>query len=136
MPDDNKLFGSGVFLHIGGRVLLQKRTHDTPSYPDYWGSFGGHAEQGEAPESAAIREIEEELGIALKPSDLKFVCVIQIFDGSDSWEVHYYSSPLTILLSEITLGEGNGFALFTREEIIDLRLTPDTKSALDEFFDS
>ena len=35
---------------------------------------GGKPEIGEAPEAALIREIEEELAVALQPDTLRFVC--------------------------------------------------------------
>jgi 2-amino-4-hydroxy-6-hydroxymethyldihydropteridine diphosphokinase len=45
-----------------GEVLLQLRD-DKPSipYPNCWGTFGGQIEEGELPEAAMMREIEEEL---------------------------------------------------------------------------
>jgi 8-oxo-dGTP pyrophosphatase MutT (NUDIX family) len=43
-----------------GRIAMQQRD-DMP----YWGLFGGWIEAGETPESAAVRELVEELSIAL-----------------------------------------------------------------------
>lgn len=44
-----------------GRFLLQHRDHDAPTYPDYWGFFGGAIEAGESPIEALRREAQEEL---------------------------------------------------------------------------
>ena len=136
MPDDNTIFGSGVFLHVGGRVLLQKRTHDAPTYPNQWGSFGGHSEPGEAPEAAAIREIKEELGLIINRSDLSPVTIIPVIEGYATLDIHYFSCPLSVSLRDIRLDEGSGFALFARDELDDLKLVSNTKAALEHFFDS
>ncbi len=47
-----------------GELLIQKRTPDKDRYPGYWDvSVGGHVHVGESYESAARRELLEELGI-------------------------------------------------------------------------
>lgn len=42
-------------------VFLEKRTKNRKSLPDYFGFWGGHAENNEDPEIAMLREIKEEL---------------------------------------------------------------------------
>ena len=46
------------------RVLIQQRRQDRP-HPGLWEFPGGKVEQGETPEAALIREIEEELAIVV-----------------------------------------------------------------------
>ena len=46
-----------------GRMLLQHRTDDAPSFPGFHGLFGGSLELDELPEDALRREAKEELGI-------------------------------------------------------------------------
>ena len=125
-----------MFPYIGNKVLLQKRTDDAPSHPSHWGGFGGHAKDGETPTTTAIRELREELGLALDASDLQPICVIPVTLGHISATVHYFSTRLAVPLSELALNEGSGFALFGRDEIGDLLIVPHTKLALDQFFDS
>ncbi len=48
-----------VVVHCDGQVLLLKRA----DHPDFWQSVTGALEWGEAPRSAAIRELAEETGI-------------------------------------------------------------------------
>lgn len=65
MPDDFRVatprVAAGVlFRDDDGRVLLVK-----PTYKDGWDIPGGYVEPGESPKQAAVREVEEELG--LKP---------------------------------------------------------------------
>lgn len=46
-----------------GEVLLQLRDNKPEiPYPNCWGTFGGQIEEGELPDAAIMREIEEELG--------------------------------------------------------------------------
>lgn len=47
------------------RILLGHRSPGRAFYPNVWDVFGGHMEPGEQPEETLLREIQEELGIAL-----------------------------------------------------------------------
>lgn len=52
------------------QVLLQLRQH-TGYYDGHWATAAaGHVEAGESVLAAALREADEELGIALRPADL------------------------------------------------------------------
>lgn len=51
------------------RILMQQRRLDR-AHGGLWEFPGGKVEAGESPESALIREIEEELGVKLAPRDL------------------------------------------------------------------
>jgi len=53
-----------VLLRDDGRVLMQRRSLAS-AHGGLWEFPGGKVEAGESPESALLREIEEELGIAL-----------------------------------------------------------------------
>lgn len=53
-------------------MLLQKRSKNKDSHPGLWDiSAAGHVDSGETPLEAAVREVEEEIGIVIKPADLK-----------------------------------------------------------------
>jgi 8-oxo-dGTP diphosphatase len=56
-----------------GRILLQQRAAGR-AMAGLWEFPGGKVEEGETPETALVREIEEELGVALDPADLKPSC--------------------------------------------------------------
>ena len=48
-----------------GRIFLQKRSMQKRIQPGRWdASVGGHVDPGETPKQAAVREMDEELGIA------------------------------------------------------------------------
>lgn len=52
-----------------GRILMQQRRADR-AFGRLWEFPGGKIEPGESPESALVREIEEELGLTLAPQAL------------------------------------------------------------------
>lgn len=68
-----------------GRYILQKRSMNKKNYPGYWSCTAcGSVLRGENPEDAMIREMYEEMGIRLEPSDLLLDRIITEFPA------HYY----------------------------------------------
>jgi 8-oxo-dGTP diphosphatase len=63
------LVAACVLLDGDGRVLLAKRPEGRP-LAGLWEFPGGKIEAGEEPEDALIRELREELGIAIAKQDL------------------------------------------------------------------
>ena len=74
----------------GIEYLLQKR-QNTGYMDDYW-DFGvsGHVEQGESPMEAILRETEEEIGIVLGHSDIKFAIKVHQKNLQNSSYIHTY----------------------------------------------
>ncbi len=59
------------FYTATGEVLFQKRSATKETFPNYWDvSVAGHVLAGETIEDAALREVKEEIGIAILKSDL------------------------------------------------------------------
>ena len=56
-----------------GKVLMVKRAHEP--FNGYWVLPGGHVEQGETIRDAAVREMQEELGL-----DIEVLGTIGVFD--------------------------------------------------------
>ena len=52
------------------QILLQKRAANKKFDPNKWALCAGHVDSGEGLEEAAIREIEEEIGLKLSLNDL------------------------------------------------------------------
>lgn len=73
-----------VALFAEDRVLLQRR--GCPPYQGQWAPPGGFVEAGESLEAAAIREVAEEVGIALRAIDLMPSAVISLPKMN---QVHY-----------------------------------------------
>jgi 8-oxo-dGTP diphosphatase len=63
------LVAACVLLNPEGRILIAKRPKGRP-LEGLWEFPGGKVEPGEAPAPALIRELQEELGIDIAPSDL------------------------------------------------------------------
>ncbi len=63
-----------IFIINGSKVLLGRRAN-TGWMDGHLCPPGGHVEEGETPVIAALREIQEELGVAVDPKDLEFACV-------------------------------------------------------------
>jgi 8-oxo-dGTP pyrophosphatase MutT (NUDIX family) len=121
-----------VLVTEDNRYLLQLRD-DLPgvSLRGHWGLFGGGLESGETPELALRREIQEELGVAVRQARL-LTQIEQLFDMAalaglpdgpfwQRWRLHFYAVP--ILAAEVDgmqQTEGAGRALFSIEEILRL----------------
>ncbi|MEO0386724.1 MAG: NUDIX domain-containing protein [Pseudomonadota bacterium] len=114
-----------------GRLLLQLRD----AFPDvvyggYWGLFGGAVDAGETVLAAAVRETEEELGLALPPT--AFCPVAQTVSTlPDRARLHFFRVDVVIAPSDIRLGEGAGFAFFTLDQVRALRLVPTLRRVLE-----
>lgn len=55
-------------------LIIQQRSTLKDTFPLHWECVGGHLSPGESYREAAIREVQEELGVAA--GDLKFLCKI------------------------------------------------------------
>ncbi|MBN1644565.1 NUDIX domain-containing protein [Candidatus Woesearchaeota archaeon] len=67
-----------------GEILLQKRSSDKDEYPGYYeASVSGHVRKDESYEQAAIREIEEEIGIVVNLDELHERCKFEVLFGQE-----------------------------------------------------
>ncbi len=101
----------------GHEVLLQKRSMEKESFPGmYDTSSAGHIPAGEEPVPSALRELQEELGIAAQPSELVYIGTIhtkfelvfhgKLFRENEITRVYVYDQPvdtgkLTLQASEV-----------------------------------
>ena len=123
-------------LWTEGLVLLQKRSFQSKLLPGGWGVFGGHVEAGESTSQTAVREIEEELSVSLDPNQLRELCTLEVQRTDALYVTHYFSSELPVALAEISLQEGIGFSLWSKDEIPQLHLAHEDFSAVQNYFDS
>jgi 8-oxo-dGTP pyrophosphatase MutT (NUDIX family) len=113
-----------------GRYLMQLRDSNPDIfYPDHWGCFGGAVDAGEAPADALVRELEEELAVAVKPEDaIRFTEFTFDFGFAGDRVVSrtYYAVTLPQAeLDELVLGEGADFAPFEAERLLAMpRVVP------------
>lgn len=92
-------------------IFLQKRSPNKDSYPNMWDiSSAGHLTAGDDALQGAIREIKEELGVNVLPSQLKLIGVRKKADKCSSTFINnefndVYLLRLSLDLNKITLQE-------------------------------
>ena len=86
-----------MVFNFNGELFLQKRGLDKDVQPGKWDtSVGGHVDSGETYEVAAIREMEEELGV--RDLDITF---LYKYKHSNDYETEYVSTFSTVWDGEI-----------------------------------
>jgi isopentenyl-diphosphate Delta-isomerase len=116
-----------------GRVLLQRRSVRKENNPGLWDvSAAGHISAGEGAVESAIREVEEELGLRLDPSELRHVTTLT--DSSVLNDGRYIDNEFheifvvyrDVDLGELTLQETevDEVALVTLDEMARYELVP------------
>jgi 16S rRNA (adenine1518-N6/adenine1519-N6)-dimethyltransferase len=74
-----------------GDLYLQKRSRLKDMSPGLWdSSVSGHLDAGEDYEAAAMRELEEEIGISTKAEDLKRIGVMKPSEETGWEHVHVF----------------------------------------------
>lgn len=120
------------------KILLLKRNRDFKEIKvgnGLWDLPGGKAEFGENPEETAIREFEEETGVAL--DEIKLCGAISYIIEDDVKSVNrinilYFSelkNSINIHLSE----EHKEFQFYDKNEIIDLELIREIRTFIIDF---
>lgn len=89
-----------VIQNSKGELLIQKRSAKKGGT---YGSTAGHAKTGETGIEAALTEVREELGLELKPQDLKKYYEDRDDDGQYFFELYYMNRDID--LSTLTLQE-------------------------------
>ncbi|MFY0616001.1 8-oxo-dGTP diphosphatase MutT [Shimia sp.] len=84
------LVSAVVLVDPDGRILLAQRP-EGKSMAGLWEFPGGKVEQGETPEAALIRELQEELGIGTWAS-----CLAPLTFASHSYENFHLLMPLYV----------------------------------------
>jgi len=133
-----------LFLRNGqGKILLQMRDGNPGiEAPLRWNFFGGGVEGGETVLEAAARELAEEVGIQVRPGELRLLTDARFVGAGESLRpfvrstdtvskiVSLVTCPRAIDWAEITLGEGAGLGFFTLEEAAQLDATAETRALI------
>ena len=119
-------FGSAavaILLDESGRYLLQRRD-DMPRiwYPGHWGFFGGAIEPGEDALQAVIRELVEEIGIALPPERFELFTrhdfTLSWRDGTRRGRDFFTAVLRPDEIARLVLGEGAEMRFVSGEEAL------------------
>lgn len=120
---NKKFTGAGVIFIRDGKVLTVFR-NNTQKNNNKHGLIGGRNQANETAKACAIREVGEEIGIELKPEDLRLVHVIHSIENSEETLGFYF-------LVESWEGEPYNKASDKHERIewLDLNNLPNTMIA-------
>jgi ADP-ribose pyrophosphatase YjhB (NUDIX family) len=100
-PVERPAVGVVIVVRRGDRVLLAQRSRGL--YGGQWGFPGGHIERGETIIDAAMRELDEETGIAADPLGVLTPFDVIERDATGTVIVHYV---LLAVLARWRAGEG------------------------------
>jgi 8-oxo-dGTP diphosphatase len=121
-----------IIENLAGHVLLLLRD-DKPdiAFPNYWTLVGGKVEEGETPEMAAHRELEEETGLKTELSLWKRYNRQHPFFIVDQY---VFLAKVDSARVERVLGEGQALHFFKPWEIRRLKIGYEFDALLIEYF--
>jgi len=111
--------GVGALLvNEEGKLLLQQRDERPCLFPLHWSLLGGAVEEGEAPDEAMLRELEEEISFA-PPVRLwrSYTNYVDVEDRVLPVTQHLFVGRIELPLSEIPVLEGKALGFFSCEEV-------------------
>lgn len=122
---------SKIILYREGKVLLQLRDNKPGiNYPDTWSLIGGFIDDGETPEQAALREVEEEIGLKLNSLVLLSSRIAEPEKGEERFEENMFAAELPCDISELSANEGREIRMFSVDELDDINIRQVFKDAI------
>ncbi len=119
--DEYHLTALGVVCRPDGKFLITRRAADKHWGPGMWEVPGGGVLAGEDSLAAAVREVEEETGLAVSGSDAEHLLTYRRENPGtgDNYIVDVYRFVLDFNEAEVRLQreEADGFRLADAEEI-------------------
>jgi len=106
--------------------LLQLRSEGV-DYPRTWGIPGGAIRERESPEAAAIRELEEEIGVI--PSFA--ITETHIQDCGGGWTFYCILADVESRFTAFSVRETDATGWFTVDEMHALRMHPELRRWMD-----
>lgn len=121
MGPDILLVAACALIDADGRVLLAKRPQGRP-LAGLWEFPGGKVELGETPESALIRELEEELAIKVSQK-----CLAPFTFASHAYEAFHLLMPLYVCRTwagEVQPQQGQEIVWVRANKLADYAMPP------------
>jgi 8-oxo-dGTP diphosphatase len=121
MGSDILLVAACALIDADGRVLLAKRPPGRP-LEGLWEFPGGKVEAGETPEAALVRELDEELGIAVAQT-----CLAPLTFASHSYPTFHLLMPLYACRrweGALTARQGQELAWVPAKRLADYAMPP------------
>jgi 8-oxo-dGTP diphosphatase len=106
-----------------GRILMQQRPPEK-AHGGLWEFPGGKVEPGETPRNAVVREINEELAIALDPATLTPACFAESTPPAGERAIVILLYTAAVWTGDPHAVEGGACGWFTRAEIAGLAMPP------------
>lgn len=90
--DKNLLHNEVAVFVINNKkqILLQKRSANKRFNPNKWGLCAGHVDSKESLENAALRELQEEIGIDISIKELKSLAEREFTIGNSNSHITYF----------------------------------------------
>ncbi len=98
-------------------IIMQRRSNVKPNNPNGWVcSASGHVDAGEDIETAALRELYEEIGVKATKDDLKHLGTV--FEGRDIKEAEVkHISELFVIYKDVNIDD----LILDKEEVSDAK---------------
>ena len=132
-------FAAVALVDRAGAVLLQERDQHPRLDPERWGFPGGHLEPDEPFVVGAARELAEETGLVVDPSELVLVDEVRV-DHRDVYGTHdrmrLFAAPTTVGDDDVECREGRRMVFVDSRTARTLPLTRSAAVALPAFLDS
>lgn len=129
--------GANAIITCQGKLLLEKRRDS-----DTWGLVGGGVKKSETELQAIVREIWEELGLRIKPQQLRKLSVygepgrIAAFRDGSIWRMVIVVFGLELPeMPELTISaESKDLRFFSREELRDIEIVVTHSDIVGDWF--
>jgi 8-oxo-dGTP pyrophosphatase MutT (NUDIX family) len=131
-------FAGVILVDARGWILLQERDELPLIDPERWGPPGGHLEPGEEPAAGAARELFEETGVLIEPSQLRPWRAIEVFHAAYASDdvMHVYAARVELTDAEIECREGRRIVFVDPTVARTLDLTASASISVPGFLDS
>ncbi|MCG3772288.1 MAG: Nucleoside triphosphatase NudI [Nitrosomonadaceae bacterium] len=111
----------GLLKNRGVILLYLRDNKQEIPYPNYWALLGGQIEEGETPQAALEREIQEEIGC--KAHSISFVGRLDVVNNPmcEDHTIFLFKGEIRNRFEEMRLTEGQKLGYFTMEKFRALR---------------